>query len=252
MRTIIEFFKKKWVMQLLGVIAIGVIIWFIGPLIAIAGMVPLESELVRLIFILVILILWILSLLWSQVRAKKADQAMMQDLSQSEATGATADQSAEELQILKERFDEALGVLKKSRTGGKLSSSQYLYELPWYIIIGPPGSGKTTALINSGLNFPLSDQFGRDAIRGVGATRNCDWWFSEEAILLDTAGRYTTQDSHEAADSSAWLGFLDLLKKHRKRRPINGILIAVSITDLMLQTENERNLHARAIRNRGY
>ena len=111
MRTIIEFFKKKWVIQLLGVIAISVIIWFIGPLIAIAGMVPLESELVRLIFILVILILWILSLLWSQIRAKKADQAMMQDLSQSEATGATADQSAEELQILKERFDEALGGL---------------------------------------------------------------------------------------------------------------------------------------------
>lgn len=249
MRTIIEFFKKKWVIQLLGVIAISVIIWFIGPLIAVAGMVPLESELVRLIVILSVLIIWILSLLWAQVRAKKADQEMMQDISQADASG-DADQSAEELQILKERFDEALGVLKKSRKGGKVSSSQYLYELPWYIIIGPPGSGKTTALINSGLNFPLADKFGRDAIRGVGGTRNCDWWFSEEAILLDTAGRYTTQDSHEATDSSAWLGFLDLLKKHRKRRPINGIIIAVSIADLMLQTENERDLHARAIRNR--
>ncbi|MEJ1408776.1 MAG: type VI secretion system membrane subunit TssM [Candidatus Sedimenticola sp. (ex Thyasira tokunagai)] len=249
MRTIIEFFKKKWVIQLLGVIALSIIIWFIGPLIAIAGMVPLESEMVRLIVILVVLLGWILSLLWTLTRAKKADQEMMQDISQADTSGAS-DQSEEELQILKERFDEALGVLKKARKGGKVSGSQYLYELPWYIIIGPPGSGKTTALVNSGLNFPLSDQFGRDAIRGVGGTRNCDWWFSEEAILLDTAGRYTTQDSHEAADSSAWLGFLDLIKKHRKRRPINGILIAVSIADLMLQTEAERDMHARAIRNR--
>ncbi len=216
--------------QLLGVIALSIIIWFIGPLIAIAGMVPLGSEMVRLIVILVVLLGWILSLLWTLTRAKKADQEMMQDISQADTSGAS-DQSEEELQILKERFDEALGVLKKSRKGGKVSGSQYLYELPWYIIIGPPGSGKTTALVNSGLNFPLSDQFGRDAIRGVGGTRNCDWWFSEEAILLDTAGRYTTQDSHESADSSAWLGFLDLIKKHRKRRPINGILIAVSIAD---------------------
>ncbi|MGY2499106.1 hypothetical protein, partial [Klebsiella pneumoniae] len=86
-----------------------------------------------------------------------------------------------------------------------------LYQLPWYVIIGPPGSGKTTALVNSGLNFPLAAQLGAGAIRGVGGTRNCDWWFTDEAVLLDTAGRYTTQDSHAQVDKAAWLGFLDLL-----------------------------------------
>ena len=35
-----------------------------------------------------------------------------------------------------------------------LSGRQFLYQLPWYIFIGAPGSGKTTALINSGLQFP--------------------------------------------------------------------------------------------------
>lgn len=66
-------------------------------------------------------------------------------------------------------------------------SRQYLYQLPWYVIIGAPGAGKTTALVNSGLHFPLADRFGKSALRGVGRTRNCDWWFTNDAVLLDTA-----------------------------------------------------------------
>ena len=72
-----------------------------------------------------------------------------------------------------------------------------LYDLPWYMIIGPPGAGKTTVLVNSGLNFPLAEKFGKEALRGVGGTRSCDWWFTDQAVLLDTAGRYTTQDSNQ-------------------------------------------------------
>ncbi|MEA3275769.1 MAG: type VI secretion system membrane subunit TssM, partial [Pseudomonadota bacterium] len=57
-------------------------------------------------------------------------------------------------------------------------------------------------------------------------------------------------DSYEAVDSTAWQGFLGLLKKHRPRRPINGVLVAVSLADLMQQTETERAIHARAIKQR--
>ena len=105
--------------------------------------------------------------------------------------------------------------------------------LPWYVIIGPPGSGKTTALVNSGLHFPLAAQLGAGAVRGVGGTRNCDWWFTDQAVLLDTAGRYTTQDSNSTVDKAAWLGFLDLLKKQRSRRPIDGAFIAISLSARM-------------------
>ncbi len=69
-------------------------------------------------------------------------------------------------------------------------------------------------------------------------------------MLIDTAGRYTTQDSYEQVDKAAWRNFLDLLKKHRPRRPINGVLVAVSLSDLMQQTPAERGAHAQAIRQR--
>ncbi|MBT8144626.1 MAG: type VI secretion system membrane subunit TssM, partial [Gammaproteobacteria bacterium] len=108
----------------------------------------------------------------------------------------------------------------------------------------------TTALINSGLDFPLAERFGKEALRGVGGTRDCDWWFTESAVLLDTAGRYTTQDSHAEVDSAGWSGFLDLLKKHRKRRPINGVLVALSVSDLLMLDDAERIAHVTAIKKR--
>lgn len=247
-------FSKRWVLQLPGLLAASVIVWFVGPLIAIAGTIPLESVTARLVTVLLLLITWLFYLFLAHRKAQKADQDMAQALGEAHNPQTELpqgeSQSQEELQQLSQRFDQALSVLKKTSQKSLLSGSQYLYELPWYLVIGPPGSGKTTALINSGLHFPLSDTFGKDAIRGVGGTRNCDWWFTDDAILIDTAGRYTTQDSHQASDSGAWLGFLQLLKKHRQQRPINGILITVSVTDLLLFNQQELEQHSKAIKNR--
>ena len=139
---------------------------------------------------------------------------------------------------LRERFEEAVATLKKR-------SGHSLYSLPWYVFIGAPGSGKTTALLNSGLKFPLEQRVGRAAVRGVGGTRNCDWWFTDEAVFLDTAGRYTTQDSDAASDSEGWKEFLSLLGQYRKRRPVNGIVLTISAQDLMVQGDADREAHVR-------
>ena len=178
---------------------------------------------------------------------------------------APADPRAEtgEQRILRERFEQALAALRKARfesargVWGSLwarAGKRYLYELPWYIIIGAPGSGKTTALLNSGLRFPLAAADGgaraKKGIGGVGGTRNCDWWFTEQAVLIDTAGRYTTHDSDRDADRGAWASFMQLLKKSRPRQPVNGVLVTVSVADLLTRSAAERSEHAQAVRNR--
>lgn len=251
MQAIVSFFKNKWVLEAIGIALLALLIWFVGPLIAIAGSVPLESEFSRGISIGVLVLIWLVYRLTYWQVSRKREQQLLADLSgnpQAADDGAAPLSATSELDVLQKGFDEALAMLKitQRKQGGR----QYLYELPWYAIIGAPGSGKTTALINSGLQFPLVEKLGKHAIKGVSGTRDCDWWFTDQAILLDTAGRYTTQDSHKQVDASAWHGFLALLKKYRPRRPLNGVFVAISVTDLLRQTEEELRQHAIAIRQR--
>ena len=262
MKKLLSLIFNRWVMALLGLGAISLLIWFVGPLVSIADFRPLDSELVRIVLIALVVFGYVAKLLWSVFKAKSANAKLMEGLVKqgSPQTGGANQPSAEEIATLGKRFEEAIVVLKQSRIGqdGKNSLSgafgrftrQWVYELPWYIFIGAPGSGKTTALVNSGLKFPLADKFGQGSIRGVGGTRNCDWWFTNDAVLLDTAGRYTTQESNQAVDSAAWSGFLQLLKKYRGRRPINGVLLTLSVADLFEQNAAQREKHIDALRKR--
>jgi type VI secretion system protein ImpL len=163
---------------------------------------------------------------------------------------ATGERVSQELESIRARFKQAAEDLDGARFASPDGRGREIEELPWYVMIGAPGSGKTTALINSGLRFPLYAKDTSPSVPGVGGTRNCDWWFSDEAVLLDTAGRYTTQDSDRKADAAAWRGFLALLKEARPHRPLNGALVTVSVMDLLLWTKAERSKFAGHVRMR--
>jgi type VI secretion system protein ImpL len=236
--------KSRSFLVFIGLLILALLIWFAGPYFAFADHRPLESVVARLVAIIVVFAIWAVIVQIKMMKSNRASAKLATEVAGQES-GRKSGEGADAAQLRK-RFEEAVDALKKSRTRG----ARNLYELPWYIIIGPPGSGKTTALVNSGLNFPLAQKFGKEALRGVGGTRNCDWWFTDDAILLDTAGRYTTQDSNESADAAGWTSFLQLLRKYRSRQPINGVLVAISASDLLTLNEREREKHVVAIRER--
>src|SRR6266478_15045 len=222
-----------------GLGSLAAVVYFAGPFVAFGSWHPLENTIVRGIIILLLVAAAAGLAGFSLFRRRKAAKQIADGI-------GGAEQTVNDEPVLKERMNDALTTLKAA-SGNK---SGYLYDMPWYVIIGPPGSGKTTALVNSGLKFPLSRGATPAAIAGVGGTRYCDWWFTEEAVMIDTAGRYTTQDSDATADKASWLAFLDLLKKNRQRQPINGVLVAISLEDLMMLPPADIAAHANAIRAR--
>ena len=255
MKRFFSWLIKPWVLSLLGVVLLSLVIWFEAPLIAFDGSEPFASGTVRWTMIAILFLIWGAWFGWKVIKAKIANARLMKSVAGADAPAAApsstlapeARESLADIAALNKRMQEAMDTLKKTKTGSKKGG---LYQLPWYMFIGAPGTGKTTALTQSGLKFPLADSMGKGAIGGVGGTRNCDWWFTDEAVLLDTAGRYTTQDSHAQVDKAAWTGFLQLLRKHRRRRPINGVIIAISAADLLRESDAWRQSQASAIRER--
>lgn len=230
--TLRRLFRGGWTRPVaiwFGLLCLSAAIWFGGPMTGLgwASGVRLRVGLIAAIWavaLTVVLVRWRIR----RRRARTIEEALTPE-------------PAGDGKVLAERMSKALAVLKKSGGGS------YLYDLPWYVIIGPPGAGKTTALVNSGIEFPMASE---GAVEGFGGTRNCDFWFAEDAVLIDTAGRYTTQDSDARADGASWQSFLGLLKKSRPNQPINGVILAFSAEDMMTMGAGGIAAHAETVRAR--
>lgn len=202
------------------------------------------SMTVRLALVMLLLVAAVVVLIVRLMMADRASKGLEQSMrSQAEQQQKSARPDRQgEIRQVQEQFDRALKTLKESKLVRGRRGSEALYVLPWYLFVGPPAAGKTTAIANSGLRFPL----GSNRIRGVGGTRNCDWFFSDSAIILDTAGRYMTEEE----DADEWNAFLVSLRKHRKHQPINGVMIGMSAEELARMSLAEVELHATAFRQR--
>jgi len=246
------FWLLKWRLSIIAVAALCLLIWNAGPLLAMGTSHPLASESARILLISLLVFLlaaYLLYLLWQRARG---DETFVQSLLNfgGERQEVVA---KEEIAKLGTAIEAALRQLKGMRTGSRIGrlfeGRRYLYELPWYMMLGAPGSGKTTALLNAGLQFPIAEQMSQ-AARTREATEQADWWFTNEAVLIDTAGRYTAQERGSATVPAEWMGFLGLLRKHRARAPVNGALVTISVTDLLAHSAQARVGEAASIRAR--
>ncbi len=192
----------KFVLSLLAFIGFLALVWLVGPIVSIGDSQPFAGIWIRSTLSVLIFALIFGPLAWRWWKVHKAEHALKAGLTRQD------EQSQMQAAKLHDIFKQAVETLRQhqSRKAWYLSKPG-LYELPWYVIVGPPGSGKTTALKNAGLRFPLQDPLGKESVKGVGGTRNCDWWFTDKAVLIDTAGRFTTQDSDQNTDAAGWNSF---------------------------------------------
>jgi len=155
---------------------------------------------------------------------KKFVQSVIHE--EEQRAGEDINQEDLDLQEVHSQWKEAVAKLKKSHLR---KFGNPLYVLPWYILMGESRSGKTSAIKNSNLSSSLTDVSSNAVHAG---TRHYDWWFLDQAIILDTAGRYSIPIDEER-DKQEWQTFLTLLSRYRKKEPVNGVIVTVPANDLL-------------------
>ncbi|MEE1924031.1 type VI secretion system membrane subunit TssM [Pseudomonas sp. 148P] len=218
--------RQRWLWSLLPVLALALTIWFFGPLLAVADQRIWESVSSRVLTLCILLLSWGLMLLLVRQRHASRAAPRAADVQPPQAHEPCVD---EELSTLRTRFKQAQRNLRRPDLYGN-RSQRWRKELPWYLLIGPQGSGKTSLLDHSGIRFPLQPVDGQTDSPPP-TTSQCDWYFAEQGVLLDTGGRYLCPRS--AADTQGWRTLLKLLRQRRRGRPLDGVMVSVPITSLI-------------------
>ena len=216
---------KVVILVLLATTIIGVAAFF-GPGVAlIVGL--------GILILFLILGLYLLLVFW--VRRHKAAELRGEIATTAANRGITDAAARGRLEDLRRNFAKGI---EKFEAAGK-----DFYGLPWYVIVGEPGSGKTEAIRRSQAGFPpgLQDEF-----QGVGGTINMNWWFTNYAVILDTAGRLIFEEV-EPGTTGEWREFLGLLKKHRYNCPVNGLLLTIPVESLVQDSAEEMERKAAKI-----
>ncbi|OEF19604.1 type VI secretion system membrane subunit TssM [Aliivibrio logei] len=238
--------KQTWCWSLLIALFIALLFCLFGHYIAIASTPLIESTTGKILTVIVCLILWgtyNLSLWWLEKQeAQKEENKDAYQAAQTELAYVH-----EHSNILKEKLDAAIATIKRAGLYGKLNNN-IKYQLPWYMVIGPQNSGKTTLLECSGLDFPLNQTDGHYT-RDIENSQHCEWYFGNHAVLLDAAGRFFDQHEHELTNP-IWIRFLKALQNKRRRRPLNGVILTIDVSALQSPDESSIELQARYVRER--
>lgn len=244
MMDLLSIFGMGTVWSLFGVVSLITTIWLAGPSLEIFGSRPLEPTWVRIALSAAILVIFFGVEIYKWYKNKKLNDHVIEELKASETTDTQEPRKREnQLQSQFNSIDHVLQRHHQEQSANYLKKffsdkHEYIYQKPWFLVVGAPGVGKTSAILNSGLTFPVGTT---DDVSRLTGTKDCDWFLSDEALILDTAGRFVDQSQAISdTDSEDWKELLDLLKRCRTKQPINGLLMMISVEDIL--TNNEAQL----------
>lgn len=215
---------------------IAVVIWVIGPYLFIGDGYPLESFSARLMAIAVILTITLFYGVWKLLLALKNNPKLLETFF-GHKEEVKVDNDVTEVNLA---IREAADYIKKIRQTLPwfrrfFFPDQGTGDLPWYMVIGSPDAGKTSAVLSSGQNFPLPEQLNR-VCKESQPTRNCDCWFANEALFIDTAGKYIDRAQEWLPE---WNGILKAIKKYRPVKALNGVIVTISVAEIMGRSKTE-------------
>ncbi|BFI52047.1 type VI secretion system membrane subunit TssM [Yersinia pseudotuberculosis] len=134
-----------------------------------------------------------------------------------------------------------------------LNTPEYLYQLPWYMVIGARNSGKST-LIKEGYKLTEISASERLHVEGAADLRvRC--WLGEQAVIIDPAGVLIEQPTTPIAgkaslNSRLWQSLLSWLIEQRQRQPLNGIILTVDLHQMMTANKAQRETYVADIHQR--
>ena len=161
--------------------------------------------------LLLLAVLWIVTAQQREAAAKKKEEKNASTAQKQEEQTATG---------LAPSFLQAMSQLRF-----RVSGRDYRYRVPWYLMLGPAESGKTTLLTESHLRQLLEEDG-----RGFAGEHSIGWKFYGDGIVLDTAGAWSM--SGDGRESSNWKRLLRLLNRHRPQRPLDGLIVTLACGDL--------------------
>lgn len=210
-------FTRTFILTVILVLIAILAVWFLGPKFGLAaGTVKLLLILILAVGLLIIVTQFVIS----RIRISRSARHASQSDSNKNLAGSA------EIAALDERLDRAVHWLRKSKLAE--SGRDVVYDLPWYLLIGPQGAGKSTLLVQSGYGFSYTDPKKVAGKLDFGPTANCDLWLANEALFVDPSGKYLTENQ----ESNTCLNMLKQIKEHRPKKPVDGILLVVDTAKL--------------------
>lgn len=233
MKNLLAAIVSEGLFNVIALLVLLALVWFGGEYLGY----PVQ---LRIIVMLSIGALWLLLYLVQRVLAVRRAMRIEAMLRAQAAASPIADQRAGPLDTLTHQFRLGVQALRATRAG-----QTAVRHMPWFLVMGPPAAGKTAAVRESGLNFPFVG-LGHRANANAGGTRTIDWWYADKAVFLDTAGAFAV----DPARHGEWLALIRLLARTGRDRPVDGVVLVVSIAELLALDEDRIGDHAQNLRDR--
>ncbi len=226
----------------LGVIALLVATWWLGPRWQLNGEFPLAAWQMRALVTLGVVL--VVAMVWGMVLARRLRKV---NVKQSEAQKEQEDPILPMERKQQRLLDRQLAALKSNLPGRK-----GIYRLPWYLVMGLEDAGKTSLIQRSGQTYTLTNVTRNN--RGDRNAFGFDWWIGDDGVLIDPDGELLSQSQGEGAGAEIqqrlWNHFIAWLERNRPQRPLNGVVLTIDLARLSVADPDQRRDRAILLRTR--